>query len=261
MSRQPQLPPALAERLRAGRFPNALILTGEGRAAAARRLTMAYLCAAAPAEIPCGHCLHCRKAAAGIHPDVSSPGAGGGAIKMETLRRLRREAHIRPNEAQRKLFLLPAEQMSPGGQNLLLKLLEEGPEYAAFFLEAAAPEALLPTVRSRCELVRWQGDEAPAAEAATAPGALAQRFAALLSEGADAAALLEFLVQLEGKTREELRAMLEACRRLLLPLVAAEGPEAPRLLAAIETLSAVRAAAESNISPGHLAGMLMAKLL
>ena len=68
------------------------------------------------------------------------------------IRALRADAYIRPNEAGRKVYLLErAHTMNPSAQNAMLKLLEEGPPYAAFLLLTENAAALLPTVRSRCE--------------------------------------------------------------------------------------------------------------
>ena len=70
------------------------------------------------------------------------------------MRQLRADAYIRPNEADRKIYILEnAQTMNPSAQNAMLKLLEEGPAYAAFLLLTDNAAALLPTVRSRCELL------------------------------------------------------------------------------------------------------------
>ena len=73
---------------------------------------------------------------------------------MAQVRQLRADAYIRPNEADRKIYILEnAQTMNPSAQNAMLKLLEEGPAYAAFLLLTDNAAALLPTVRSRCELL------------------------------------------------------------------------------------------------------------
>ena len=71
---------------------------------------------------------------------------------MAQVRALRADAYIRPNEAERKVYILEnAQTMNASAQNAMLKLLEEGPAYAAFLLLTDNAAALLPTVRSRCE--------------------------------------------------------------------------------------------------------------
>ena len=60
----------------------------------------------------------------------------------------RADAYIRPNEGERKVYLLErADRMNSSAQNAMLKLLEEGPRYAAFLLVADNPGGLLETVR------------------------------------------------------------------------------------------------------------------
>ena len=126
---------------------------GSGRHNLARQLTAAMLCTSRE-EKPCGHCGPCLKVNKGIHPDVAvvaGPGEGK-PITVDQVRQLRADAYIRPNEGERKVYLLEeADQMNPSAQNAMLKLLEEGPRYAVFLLIAGNNGALLQTVRSRCE--------------------------------------------------------------------------------------------------------------
>lgn len=236
-----------------GALPNGLILTGEGRRERAKTVAAAYLCGAAEGEAkPCGSCAHCRKVRLGIHPDLMELGKPGEALKVDDIRAMRRDAVVRPNEAERKLYLLTnAETMNSNGQNAMLKLLEEGPDYAAFLLLTPNPETLLPTVRSRCQIQFCGGEEDPS-------GTLAQSFAALLiSETTPPLTLAEFLVDLEKQPRETITALLEETIRLLLRRV---GENPPWISARITALEEVRLAGQSNISPGHMAGWLMSSL-
>lgn len=125
---------------------------GSGRHTLASLLAAALVCSSS-GEIPCGRCTGCRKALSGIHPDVIHiSGADGKDLTVAQVRALRADAYIRPNEAVRKVYLLEsAHAMNPSTQNAMLKLLEEGPAYAAFLLLTENASALLPTVRSRCE--------------------------------------------------------------------------------------------------------------
>lgn len=127
---------------------------GSGKRTLAGLLAAALVCTRQEEEIPCGVCPACRKAAAGIHPDIIRVGDDGKDIKVEQIRALRTDAYIRPNEAARKVYLVEnAHTMNQSAQNALLKLLEEGPAYAAFLLLTENAAALLPTVRSRCEVL------------------------------------------------------------------------------------------------------------
>ena len=128
---------------------------GSGRHTLAAQMAAALVCSAQPQLRPCGRCSHCRKAAGGIHPDITViAGSGGKPITVDQVRALRTDAYVRPNEAERKVYLLErADRMNASAQNAMLKLLEEGPAYAAFLLLTDNAAALLPTVRSRCELL------------------------------------------------------------------------------------------------------------
>lgn len=125
---------------------------GSGKHTLARLLAAAMVCAG-EGETPCGVCPGCRKALAGIHPDIITvAGEEGKALTVAQARQARSDAYIRPNEAPRKVYIFPdAQDMNASVQNALLKLLEEGPTYAAFLLLTDNPGALLPTIRSRCE--------------------------------------------------------------------------------------------------------------
>jgi DNA polymerase-3 subunit delta' len=72
-------------------------------------------------------------------------------IRVDQVRRLQERLALRPLEAPRKVvLLLPAEAMNPQAQNAFLKTLEEPPPDTVLLLVSAAPDRLLPTLRSRC---------------------------------------------------------------------------------------------------------------
>ena len=124
---------------------------GSGKRTLARLLAAAFVCSGT-GEIPCGVCPGCKKVLGGIHPDVITIGDDGKDITVAQSRQIRADAYVRPNEAPRKVYIIQnAQTMNASAQNALLKLLEEGPTYAAFLLLAENPAALLPTIRSRCE--------------------------------------------------------------------------------------------------------------
>lgn len=147
---------------------HATILTGEpaARRAKAMELTQALVCTGE--KKPCHSCRDCRKAAEGIHPDVipverfMEEKDLGGVIKIDPIRALRNDAFIRPNEAARKVYVIDnAQNLNVNAQNALLKLLEEGPDYAAFLLLCDSAGALLETIRSRCAVVSAGQESAP----------------------------------------------------------------------------------------------------
>lgn len=233
---------------------HAYILSGPDREELARVLAACYVCAGDPA--PCGACASCRKAVLGIHPDVISAGEDGKDITVAAVRTLRADAYIRPNEAPRKVYLLHrAEHMNPSAQNALLKLLEEGPAYAAFLLLTENELALLPTVRSRCELIRTGGTEEQGDYAELEEQAV--KLAGLLFRGTEEA-LLEYAVGLEKWDREQLAALLGRTVDLLRDKLVAEGDSRRTLLAVIGHLQTLQQACQFNVGAGHLAGWLAA---
>lgn len=158
----------LAHRMGMGQLSHAYILSGPegcGKHTLAGILAGALVCRQPNA--PCGACSDCKKAAAGIHPDVITlaPAGEGKGITVDQVRQLRTDAYVRPNEALRKVYILDcADTLNANGQNAMLKLLEEGPSYACFLLLAQNASALLPTVRSRCEELALAPVTVPQAE-------------------------------------------------------------------------------------------------
>ena len=144
------------------RLSHAVILTGRGDlTAAARFLAAAHVCEGT--DRPCLRCRHCRKVLEGIHPDVIPVlDTEHKELTVEAVRALRKDVYIRPNEARRKVYVVSdCRQLNQRDQDVLLKVVEEGPPYAAFIFCADAPAALLETVRSRCALLKYDGEDAP----------------------------------------------------------------------------------------------------
>ena len=116
----------------------------------------------------CGRCRDCRKALEGIHPDVIRIKRENGKdgklrqnIIVDQVRAVCKDACVLPNEAQHKVYLFTeADKLNLEAQNALLKLLEEPPEHAALILCVGNQESLLPTVRSRCTVRQYSGQEA-----------------------------------------------------------------------------------------------------
>ena len=260
---------ALAERMRqqaAGRtLGHAIILTGPGDlTGAARYLAAAMECQGdAP---PCGRCNACRKVFSGIHPDVVwVADAEHKNLSMDVLRALRSDAYILPNEGLRKVYIFPdCSLLDAKGQNVLLKVVEEGPSHAAFLFCAENSAALLPTIRSRC--VEWNlGGEADVPAVEGPPHQLWQ-----LVERRDTLGLTAFLTAQEaGKAkREDLQALLEGAHSLAAQaLLAAYGCREGRCPLGAGTLNQICLVLEKyirqlryNLGVGHVAGALAVEL-
>lgn len=274
----PREAPVLS-RLRAaaarGALSHALLFTGPGdRLAAARFAASAFQCTGR--NRPCGVCPACRKVREDIHPDVITVrDEEHKFISVETVREVRKDSYIRPNEGARKVYLFPdCALLTEQDQNVLLKLVEEGPPYAAFLFCAENPAAVLQTLRSRCVEVKLQSGApfSPEKEAGDAE-ALCR---CLLRRKRGSAA--ELAVRLEKKklSREDLAALLERSEALFSQaLVRLYGGEAEdralaeeigkrltkaQIVRTIEIMKKYRRECGYNVGPGHVLGALAAEL-
>ena len=252
----------IREAARRGALGQAFLLSGPGdRLAAARFLAAALECGGeAP---PCGLCRDCRKVLADVHPDVVTVrDPDHKNLSIDVLRAVRADAYILPNEGRRKVYLFPdSGLLDTRSQNVLLKVLEDGPAHAAFLFCADNSAVLLPTIRSRC--VEWKLREEDGDAAGRDGGARRLRELIL---GRDRLGLAVFFTRLEvEKTgREDLRGLLEDARALLAEdLAGAESrgpapgsPEAARLNAAAALLEKYLGQLRYNVNVGHVAGAL-----
>jgi DNA polymerase-3 subunit delta' len=135
---------------------------GVGKGLVARLLAQAANCTeVAPGTgEPCGTCRTCRSIAAGTHPDVSlvepDPSLASRTIAIEVVREVIRQSQYHRYGARRRFVIVdPAEAMLEPAANALLKTLEEPPPDTHFVLVTHNATALLPTIRSRCQRIRF----------------------------------------------------------------------------------------------------------
>jgi DNA polymerase-3 subunit delta' len=110
-----------------------------------------------PADVePCGACRSCRQHDAAGHPDlfVLEP-EDASVVTIDQVRRLQSELPYRPLTSARRIVLVPeAARLNVESSNALLKILEEPPGHAMFLLVTAQRDRLLPTILSRCLMIR-----------------------------------------------------------------------------------------------------------
>ncbi|MDQ1256906.1 MAG: polymerase subunit delta [Candidatus Hydrogenedentes bacterium] len=142
------------------RIPNGLMFwgpAGVGKQLTAMRMAQAVNCKER-ADDACGQCLSCRKTANGNHPDVKvvAPVRKARVIDVEAIESINEFASLRAFEGAWRVFILvDADRMNVAAQNHFLKTLEEPAGNSLFILVTAFPRVLLPTIRSRCQQIRF----------------------------------------------------------------------------------------------------------
>ena len=259
-----------------GTLSHALLLTGSGQRLELARYAAAALECEAEGNRPCGVCRACRKVEENIHPDVITVQDDQHKnIGVSVIREMRSDAYIRPNEGRRKVYLFPdCSLLTEQDQNVLLKIVEEGPPYAAFLFCAENPSGVLQTLRSRCVELKLR----PAEDRSEAPETAEQLCRAIGSRRRGA--VMEVAVRLEKKKldRDQVAAMLERSHALfaatLLSLYGRQPEDLDReivtflaknltktqIMSTIEMLEKYHGECAYNVGTGHVLGALAAEL-
>lgn len=145
-------------------------LSSGGADVAARAFGAALVCR----DGGCGECSTCRRVMSARHPDVVEVEPEGSTILVEQAKRIIEAAFRSPVESTRKVIVLhEAERMNAESANRLLKTFEEPPDHTIFVLVTSAPDDLLDTVRSRCQVVAFSSLPAESLRAERLGGPLA----------------------------------------------------------------------------------------
>ena len=153
----------LQRMLARGEVPSSLLFSGPegvGKLDAALNLARALNC---PRTVDsrddgCGECAVCRRIDNGNFPDVRviRPEGAGRQIKAEAVRQVVTESSSRPFEGRKRVYIFEAaDRMNPTAANTLLKTLEEAPAWNLLILTTSVEAAILPTLLSRCQKVRF----------------------------------------------------------------------------------------------------------
>ncbi len=142
------------------RIGNAYIFEGApgvGKSLCAKIFAQSLVCEGN--DVPCGECISCRQAEAGVLPDIIflKKAKNESSFSVDDVReQIISDAYIKPRTAKRKVFVIDsADDLNVASQNALLKVLEEPPSYVTFIICVTAKESLLSTVLSRSQVVTF----------------------------------------------------------------------------------------------------------
>ncbi len=167
---------ALKRMLVNDRLPGAMLFTGEegiGKRLFALEVARALNCRTPKDNEACGVCSSCARIGRlnypqredaeewlqiiwTNHPDVGLVVAPKRVLRVEQMRQIEKEANFRPFEGKARVFLIDeADKLNDASANALLKVLEEPPRTSHLILITSRPAMLLPTILSRCQMIRF----------------------------------------------------------------------------------------------------------
>ena len=148
------------------RLHHALLFVGQdgiGKRTAAKALAQRLVCASPNGLDACGQCGHCIRFGEGTYADyfvveraTKSDGSLEKMIKVDQIRNIQRALSLKSFEGgKRVVAIFDADRMNSSTANALLKTLEEPPEAVSFMLTSNSLSSLLPTIISRCQMIRF----------------------------------------------------------------------------------------------------------
>ncbi|MBU0605353.1 MAG: DNA polymerase III subunit delta' [Candidatus Omnitrophica bacterium] len=151
----------LIESSATGRVANAYIFSGPdgiGKKLSALAFAKAINCLSPNEGVSCDKCPSCKKIDSSNHPDVFivAPEKKGTTIKIDDIRVVIKDNGLKPYEAKVKVYIIDeADGLTDEAANALLKTLEEPSMASMLILITERPSRLLPTIRSRCQIVNF----------------------------------------------------------------------------------------------------------
>ena len=265
-----QVKETLQRLVAAGRVPNALLFTGPegvGKKQFALELARSLVCTGRDDHAACGHCAACSRVGEfsipnfekgdetdrvffSQHPDVGLVLPFRRNLRIGAIRALESEAHFRPYEAGARVFIVDqADKMADPAANALLKTLEEPASTSHIILIASRADTLLPTIRSRCQTIRF------------APVAFEEIQAYLIKSCDFSAEDAQLVARVSGGSISRAAAIVPASfrtqrRAMLSVLKAAIADDKRALLAASEEMNDAKAKEEFEEKLAILEGLI-----
>ncbi|MBM4343634.1 MAG: DNA polymerase III subunit delta' [Deltaproteobacteria bacterium] len=203
----------LARVVRGGRVGHAYLFAGPagvGRRTTALAVLARLACVDPPQDSadPCGACRSCAALRRGHHPDLTTIAPEGQHIKIDQIREMTGRLRYEPVVGRAKgVVVCECDRLHETAANALLKTLEEPAAATHFVLLTSKPAAVIDTIRSRCQLVRF-GELSP------------QHVAELLAHGGVAPDLAHAVSALAAGSIDHGRALADPGKLALLDLVA-----------------------------------------
>ena len=251
---------ALKERLTAamcaGGLSHAYIIYGENedeRKSLGKILASAMVCSLGEGDKPCALCRDCKKALRAIHPDIKTVlrEKDKRYYGIDIIRDMARDASTLPNEAQKKVYIIPdGDFLTPPCQNAALRILEDPPPYAAFIILAENPGSFLETFRSRCIELFLSADTRGDNKVSALTGDIINAF-----KKADPLLIVSAALRYEKCERPDLIAALTELREAFANELRNDA-SGKRYLTAAELAGRLLDMANANVAAGSIAGML-----
>lgn len=158
-NRQPELEKLFAKSFLTNRLGHAYLFEGArgtGKKELAKWIAQTIFCEQPESGQPCGVCRNCRRMMEGNLPDLIEIEPDGQSIKVNQIRELKTEFSKSAVEGSKKVYIIDqAEKMTVSAANSLLTFLEDPSQDTYLFLLTTVKENILPTIRSRCQIIHF----------------------------------------------------------------------------------------------------------